>query len=179
MTKARCNPGAAKAADCEISKSFCALARRCYEARHSLEAPLIDVCSEAETHRFRCGRVVPRVSVDPNCGIRAESRHRSGAICLRSLSPGTFLGAYTVLGLAVWAKLATRRGQGRAVSDCCTGRGPLIARTTGVGGRKNGSVNRARFAERTMSAYRLQLEARISEPQLAKARKFTGKYRSS
>src|SRR5262245_13908103 len=47
MPEARCNPGAAKASDCEISKSFCALPRRCYEARHPLEAPLIDVCSEA------------------------------------------------------------------------------------------------------------------------------------
>jgi hypothetical protein len=32
MLEARCNPGAAKASDCEISKLFCALARRCYEA---------------------------------------------------------------------------------------------------------------------------------------------------
>jgi hypothetical protein len=37
----------------------------------ALEAPLSDVYSEAETHR--CGRVVPRVSVDPNCGIRGQS----------------------------------------------------------------------------------------------------------
>jgi hypothetical protein len=28
--------------------------------KHSLEAPLSDVCSEAETHRLRCGRIVPR-----------------------------------------------------------------------------------------------------------------------
>src|SRR5262245_39178122 len=61
LPEARWNPGAAKASDCEVSKSFCALARRCYEARHSLEAALIDVCSEAETHRLCCGRVAPRV----------------------------------------------------------------------------------------------------------------------
>ena len=60
LPEARWNPGAAKASDCEVSKSFCAFARRCYEARHSLEAPLINVCSEAETHRLRCGRVAPR-----------------------------------------------------------------------------------------------------------------------
>ena len=60
LSEARWNPGAAKASDCEVSKSFCAFARRCYEARHPLEAPLIDVCSEAETHRLRCGRVAPR-----------------------------------------------------------------------------------------------------------------------
>src|SRR5262245_26678120 len=52
MPEARWNPGAAKASDCEVSKSFCALARRCDEARHPIEAPLIDVCSEAETHRL-------------------------------------------------------------------------------------------------------------------------------
>jgi hypothetical protein len=32
MPEARCNPRAVKASGCEISKSFCALARRCYEA---------------------------------------------------------------------------------------------------------------------------------------------------
>jgi hypothetical protein len=37
-----------------------------------LEAPLSDVYPEAETHRLRCGRVVPRVSVDVNCGIRVQ-----------------------------------------------------------------------------------------------------------
>src|SRR5262245_40904684 len=72
MPEARCNPGAAKASDCEISKSFCAVARCCYEAEPALKAPLIDVYSGAETHRLRCGGVVPRVSVDPNCGIRIE-----------------------------------------------------------------------------------------------------------
>src|SRR5262245_18334844 len=41
LPEARWNPGAAKASDCEVSKSFCALARRCYEARHPLEAPLM------------------------------------------------------------------------------------------------------------------------------------------
>jgi hypothetical protein len=96
-------------------------------------------------------------------------------ICLVSLSSGTSWAGIRFLDWRCVAKLATRWGQGRAVPDCCTGRGPLIARTTGVGARKDGSVNRARFAERTMSAYRLQLEARISEPQLAKARKFIGK----
>ena len=60
LPEARWNPGAAKASDCEVSKSFCAFARRCYEARHPLEAPLLNVCSEAETHRLRCGRVAPR-----------------------------------------------------------------------------------------------------------------------
>jgi hypothetical protein len=39
-----------------------------------LEALLNDLYSEAETHRHRCGRVVPRVSVDPNCGIRVEKK---------------------------------------------------------------------------------------------------------
>jgi hypothetical protein len=38
----------------------------------SSASPLSDVYSEAETHRLRCGRVVPRVSVDPNCGIRVD-----------------------------------------------------------------------------------------------------------
>src|SRR5262245_1983144 len=81
MPKARCNPGAAKASDCEISKSFCALARRCYETRHPLETPLIDVCSEAETHRHRCRRVVPRVSVNPTCGIRVQwARHEASPV---------------------------------------------------------------------------------------------------
>jgi hypothetical protein len=32
MPEARWNPGAAKASDCEVSKWFCALARRYYEA---------------------------------------------------------------------------------------------------------------------------------------------------
>src|SRR5215510_7152804 len=60
MPRARPNPGAAKASDCEVSKSFCAIARRCYEALHPLPALLIDVRSEAEIHRLRCGRVAPR-----------------------------------------------------------------------------------------------------------------------
>src|SRR5262245_74103 len=72
VPEARWNPGATKASDCEVSKSFCALARRCYEARHPLEAPLIDVCSEAETHRLCCGRVAPRVFVSRNCKIRVQ-----------------------------------------------------------------------------------------------------------
>jgi hypothetical protein len=32
IPKARWNPGAAKASDCEVSKPFCALPRRCDEA---------------------------------------------------------------------------------------------------------------------------------------------------
>ena len=41
--------------------------------KHSLEAPLIGVCSEAETHRLRCGRVTPRVFFfTRNCGIRVQ-----------------------------------------------------------------------------------------------------------
>src|SRR5262245_1567956 len=73
VPEARWNPGATKASDCEVSKSFCALARRRYEARHPLEAPLIDVCSGAETHRLCCGRVAPRVFVNRNCGIRVKT----------------------------------------------------------------------------------------------------------
>jgi hypothetical protein len=48
----------------------------------ALEAPLSDVYPEAETHRLRCGRVVPRVSVDPNCGIRVEFNFK-----LKALAP--------------------------------------------------------------------------------------------
>src|SRR5262245_39450609 len=70
LPEARWNPGAAKASDCEVSKSFCALARRSYEARHPLEAPLIDVCSESEAHQTCCRRVAPRVFANRNCGIR-------------------------------------------------------------------------------------------------------------
>ena len=60
---ARWNPGAAKASDCAISKSFCALALRYYQAEQSIAALLIDVCSEAVTHRLRYGRVTPRASL--------------------------------------------------------------------------------------------------------------------
>jgi hypothetical protein len=41
--------------------------------KHPLEAPLIDVCSEAEARRLRCVRIAPRaLSVDRNCGIRVN-----------------------------------------------------------------------------------------------------------
>src|SRR5262245_46979240 len=74
LPEARWNPGAAKASDSEVSRSFCAFARGCDETRHPIEEPLIDVCSEAATHRLCCGRVAPRVFVNRNCGIRAQSR---------------------------------------------------------------------------------------------------------
>jgi hypothetical protein len=51
--------GAAQASDWEVAKSFCARAGRYDEAQHFLEAPPVDVCSEAETHRLCCGRIVP------------------------------------------------------------------------------------------------------------------------
>src|SRR5262245_1218899 len=72
LPEARWNPGAAKASDSEVSRSFCAFARGCDETRYPLEAPLIDVCSEAATHRLCCGRVASRVFVNRNCGIRVE-----------------------------------------------------------------------------------------------------------
>ncbi len=78
LPEARWNPGAAKASDCEVSKSFCAFARRCYEARHPLEAPLIDVCSEAETHRLRCGRVAPRAF------CRSQLRNPDSIVVIRA-----------------------------------------------------------------------------------------------
>ena len=78
--EARWNPGAAKASDCEVSKSFCAFARRCYEARHPLEAPLIDVCSEAEppAEGLRLA-----LFVDRNCGIRAQRAVPVRIVCRR------------------------------------------------------------------------------------------------
>src|SRR5918995_196274 len=45
-----------------------------------LEAPLSDRCSEAQTHRLRCGRIVPRTS----CPIAtAESRFRERKFMVR------------------------------------------------------------------------------------------------
>jgi hypothetical protein len=85
MPEARWNPEAAKASDCEGSKSFCAVARRYYEAQHPLEAPLIDVYSEAETHRLRCGRVAPRAFCRwqlPNPGSIWEKPNGQGATAL-------------------------------------------------------------------------------------------------
>src|SRR5262245_49335264 len=60
LARGRRNPGAAKASDCEVAKSFCALARRCYEALHPLRALSIDVSSEAKPHRLCCGRILSR-----------------------------------------------------------------------------------------------------------------------
>ena len=59
MPEARRNPGAAQASECEVSKSLCALAGRYDEVQHSLEALLINVWSEVETHRLHCGGIVP------------------------------------------------------------------------------------------------------------------------
>jgi hypothetical protein len=46
----------------KFQSDFCLLARRCDEASYRLQALLIDVCSEAGTHRLCCGRIAPRAS---------------------------------------------------------------------------------------------------------------------
>src|SRR5262249_46812158 len=78
--------GAAKASDCEVSKSFCALARRSFEAYHSLEAPLIDVCSEAETHRLRFGRIASRAFFRLQMYHPRSIAIQSQCICLPSVT---------------------------------------------------------------------------------------------
>ncbi len=66
MPEARCNEGAAKASDCKISKSFCALASRCYEAL-TFARSRADRCLLRGTNPSRCrGRIVPGFG-DPNC----------------------------------------------------------------------------------------------------------------
>ena len=50
---------------------------------HHLEAPLFDVCSAAETHRLRCGRVAPRAF------CRSQLRN-PGLILLSKLLPFSF-----------------------------------------------------------------------------------------
>src|ERR687897_371728 len=45
--------------------------------KRSLEAPLSDRCSEAQTHRLRCGRIVPRTScpiATAESGLKGELR---------------------------------------------------------------------------------------------------------
>ena len=37
-------------------------------------APLIDLCSKAQTHRLCCARIAPRAFVDRSCGIRGQRR---------------------------------------------------------------------------------------------------------
>ena len=46
----------------KLQSDFCILARRRHEAWNRLQALLIDVCSEAGTHRLSCGRIAPRAS---------------------------------------------------------------------------------------------------------------------
>src|SRR5262245_50604085 len=76
ISGARRNPEAATASDCEVAKSFCTLAHRCYEALHSVPALLIDVSSEAEIHRLCCARIASRAfcrSQLRNPGLRAAN----------------------------------------------------------------------------------------------------------
>src|SRR5215467_11745011 len=70
--EARCNPGAAKASDSEVSTSFWLSSSHCDKTQHPLAAPMIDVCSEAQTRRLRCGGSRLALSADRNCGIRVE-----------------------------------------------------------------------------------------------------------
>jgi hypothetical protein len=69
---ARCDPGAAKASDPAVLKSFWALARRCDQAQYPLAAAPIDVCSEAQPHRLAAQGLRLALPVDRNCGIRVE-----------------------------------------------------------------------------------------------------------
>jgi len=43
-------------------------------------APLINIGSEAQTHRLRYGRIAPRAFVDRNCGIRDESTKKNARL---------------------------------------------------------------------------------------------------
>ena len=55
-----------------------------------LERPLSDLCSEAETHRFRCGRVLPRTS----CPIATAESGFIATFCC-----GVFFGAAVYISL--------------------------------------------------------------------------------
>src|SRR5262249_7407341 len=63
----------------------------------------------------------------------------------------------------------------KTVPDYSTGRGLRNGRASRAKAPEAGPVSRAFFAERANSAYRSQAAARRSEPQLVKARKFTGR----
>ena len=72
ISEARRNPEAAKASGSEVAKSFCAHARRCYEALHPLPVLSIDVSSVAKPIVFAAQGLRLALSVDRNCRIRVE-----------------------------------------------------------------------------------------------------------
>ena len=50
--EARWNPGAAKASDCEVQRDFALSREVAIRLKRSFEAPLSDLCSEAQTIDF-------------------------------------------------------------------------------------------------------------------------------
>ena len=74
MPEARCNPGAASLGSKRSSRLSRSKRFERFELFERIELHLL-----TKTHRLRCGRVVPRVSVDPNCGIRVQQSSRSSA----------------------------------------------------------------------------------------------------
>ena len=56
--------------------------------RHHFEAPLIDVCSEAETHRLRCGRVAPRAFCRSRLRNPGSTHVRNSYSCLHCSARG-------------------------------------------------------------------------------------------
>ena len=91
MPEARSNPGAAKASDCEVSSDFALSHDVAVRLKRSLEAPMSDLCSEAQTHRLRCGTIVPRTScpiTTAESGIKAIKTGLISIIILGAVGPG-------------------------------------------------------------------------------------------
>ena len=60
MPEARRNLGAAKASDCEVSKSIRALAHRSSELEQVAESTVERGTLRGQARRLRCGKIVPR-----------------------------------------------------------------------------------------------------------------------